>query len=147
VTGGESLFGRGEGGEVCKVEVSDLVGGGVEIVGEEVLVVCAVDVSDMGDRGLIPSMLTLADSSDCRNSRPVMISTSTLRSDSSSRNRWFSMRKASRSCSPCRISSSSKTALSTDTSCLDSRSSREEVWFLACRSKSSFWTSISRILS
>lgn len=57
------------------------------------------------------------------------------------------MRRASRSFSPTLISSSNKTPRSIATLYLDSRSSSEEVVFLACFSKSSFATSISRNLS
>jgi hypothetical protein len=57
------------------------------------------------------------------------------------------MRRFSLSCSPILISSSIITALSIATLYLDSRSSRDEVVFRACLSKSSFWTSISRSFS
>lgn len=74
-------------------------------------------------------------------------SASTLRSESSSRSRWDSMRSCSRSCSPILISSSIMTARSIAWLCLDSMSSRDEVVLRACRSKSSFATSMSRSLS
>lgn len=73
-----------------------------------------------------------------------MISASILRSPSSSRRRCVSIRKFSRSCSPTLISSSIMTARSIETLNFDSKSSSEEDVFLACRSKSSFATSISR---
>jgi len=73
-----------------------------------------------------------------------MISASILRSDSSSRRRWVSIRKCSLSCSPTLISSSIITARSMETLYLDSRSSSDEDVFRACLSKSSFCTSMSR---
>ena len=73
-----------------------------------------------------------------------MISASILRSPSSSRRRCVSIRRFSRSCSPTLISSSIMTARSIETLNFDSKSSSEEDVFLACRSKSSFATSISR---
>jgi hypothetical protein len=76
-----------------------------------------------------------------------MISVSTLRSENSSLSLWFSIRNASLSCSPILISSSSKTPRSIATLYFDSKSSNEDVVCLACLSKSSFCTSMSRILS
>lgn len=75
------------------------------------------------------------------------ISVSILRSDSSSRSRWVSMRSPSRSCSPIFSSSSSITPRSIATLYLDSTSSSDDVWLRAWRSKSSLCTSMSRSLS
>lgn len=75
-----------------------------------------------------------------------MISASILRSESSSLSRCASIRRASRSCSPTLISSSNITPLSIPILYFDSRSSSEEVVLRACRSKSSFATSMSRSL-
>lgn len=75
------------------------------------------------------------------------MSASTLRSDSSSRRRWASMRSVSRSWSPIFISSSIMTLRSMAWLYLDSMSSSEEVVLRACRSKSSLATSMSRSLS
>lgn len=74
------------------------------------------------------------------------ISASTFKSESSSFNRCVSILSCSRSCSPIFISSSIMTARSMDALYLFSRSSRDEVVCRACRSKSSFATSISRSL-
>jgi hypothetical protein len=60
-----------------------------------------------------------------------IISASILSSDSSSRNRCDSMRSASRSCSPIRISSSIKTPRSTAWLNFDSMSSSDDVVFRA----------------
>lgn len=89
---------------------------------------------DMVDRCLASCFLSLS----CR------ISASIFRSASSSRSRCDSTRSFSRSCSPSLISSSIITPLSMATLYLDSRSSRDEVVFLACLSKSSLATSMSR---
>ena len=71
-------------------------------------------------------------------------SASTRRSLSSSRSLCVSILKASLSCSPALISSSNITPRSIETLYFDSRSSKDEVVFLACFSKSSLETSISR---
>lgn len=92
---------------------------------------------EMADRWRVSAFLILS----------CMISASILRSESSSRNLWASMRSDSRSCSPILISSSIMTVLSIATLYLDSMSSRDEVVFLAWRSKSSLATSISRSFS
>lgn len=112
----------------------DLVSGGVVMSGDE--------ATEEGDAG---SARRVSMGVNCRlRNLSCMISASTRRSESSSRNRCVSMRKASRSCSPILISSSSRTVRSMATLNLPSRSSREEVVLRACRSKSSLATSISR---
>lgn len=144
----------GEGGEVWSVDVSDFVGGGVDIDGDEV-VVTDVEASDIGDGGrsesidrgvVLLSRFFVMIPSACFN-LPCRISASTFSSEYSSLTRWFSILRASRSCSPILISSSIKTPRSIDTLYFDSRSSNDDVWFRACLSKSSFWTSISRTLN
>lgn len=146
----------GEGGvAVTAEEVSDLSGGGVEAVGEE-SVVAEVEASETGERGRRTPCDLIARTllSRCRatvasawRSLPCTISASILRSESSSRRRWVSIRSDSRSCSLAFISSSSITPRSIATLYFDSRSSREEVVLRAWRSKSSFATSMSRSLS
>jgi hypothetical protein len=89
---------------------------------------------EMVERWRFSAFLTLS----CR------ISASTLRSDSSSRSRWASIRNVSRSFSPILTSSSIMTLRSIAWLYLDSISSRVEVVFRACLSKSSLTTSMSR---
>ena len=78
---------------------------------------------------------------------PCLTSASTLRSLSSSRNLCVSILSASLSCSPALISSSKITPRSIATLYFDSKSSNDDVVFLACLSKSSLATSISRNLN
>jgi hypothetical protein len=121
-------------------------------VGDE-SVVAVVEASDAGERGRSESPARWCDTlrwwclsmvASAMRSFSWTISASILRSDSSSRIRWFSMRSASRSCSPFLTSSSIMTALSMDTLYLDSMSSSDDVWLRAWRSKSSLCTSMSR---
>jgi hypothetical protein len=79
-----------------------------------------------------------------RRSFSCTISDSIRRSDSSSRSRWVSILRPSRSCSPILTSSSIMTARSMDTLYFDSTSSSDDVWWRAWRSKSSLCTSMSR---
>ena len=146
-TGGEGGVGASEA-----ADDADLVGG-VAMVGEDAVV--EGDCSDMDDWGReisIPIGVGLRNcrrwvaASACRN-LSCLISASTFRSESSSRTRWVSMLRASRSCSMALISSSIITPRSIETLYFDSKSSKDDVVFLACRSKSSFATSISRSLS
>lgn len=115
--------------------------GGVAIVGDDADVPIG-ECSDSADCGLgIIACIGVgfrkrdlsATASACR-SLSCRTSASTLRSDSSSRSLWFSMRSSSLSFSPDFTSSSSKTFLSIPTLNLDSKSSKEEVVFLACLS-------------
>jgi len=131
----------GDGGVVDTVVDPGFDRGGVDAVGDET-VVADVDASDNGDRGRRLSMASACGflwccrsmfASACRNFSWT-ISASILRSESSSRSRCVSILKASRSCSPTLISSSSMTPLSIATLYLDSRSSSEEVVLRACRS-------------
>lgn len=116
-------------------------------------VVAEVEVSDTGERGRNESPANRCDvlrwwclsfASSAMRSFSCTISASMRRSDSSSRSRWFSILSVSRSCSPILISSSNITVRSMATLYLDSKSSSDEVWLRAWRSKSSFCTSISR---
>jgi hypothetical protein len=142
VTGGGNLFltraatdlsdSGGEGGVVCTVDVSDLVGG-VDTDGDDV-VVADVEVSETGDGGRISveigvTFRALSRSRVCSEWRsfPWIISSSIFRSVSSSLRCWLSILKFSRSCSPFLTSSSNRTPLSMATLYLDSRSSRDEV--------------------
>jgi hypothetical protein len=133
----------GEGGvgvsDMASVE-TDLVSGGVEIIGEE-----AVDVGEDGEFGAVMSV-AIGERFRFRN-LSCRISASTFKSESSSRNRCVSIRRPSLSCSPILISSSIITARSMATLNFDSRSSSDEDVFRACLSKSSFATSISRNFS
>ena len=128
----------GDGGvgvsETVSVVETDLVSGGVVIIGEE-----AVDVGESSKDGEFGAEISVAREVSCRfRSLSCKISASILRSDSSSRNRCVSIRRFSLSCSPIFISSSIITALSIATLYFDSRSSYEEDVFRACLSKSSF---------
>lgn len=134
----------GDGGVGVSETVSfvdtDLVSGGVVIIGEE-----AVELGEPAIEGELGAVMSVVSEVRWRfRSLSCMISASILRSDSSSRRRWVSIRRFSRSCSPILISSSIITALSIATLYFDSRSSSDEEVFRACLSKSSFWTSISR---
>lgn len=132
----------GEGGSWTSETVSavdmDLVSGGVVTSGE-----LAVDCGDegstfrskVGDSGTEMSVEMVERWRDscflilsCRSSASI------LRSESSSRRRWASIRIFSRSCSPCLISSSIMTPLSIAWLYLDSMSSRDDVVLRACRS-------------
>lgn len=126
-----------------------LASGGVVISGELAVESASPSVflSKVGD----PSAERSVEIVDrCRASCFLILSWSTsvsiLRSDSSSRRRCASMRSFSRSCSPIFVSSSINTARSMAWLYLDSRSSNDEVVLRACRSKSSFATSMSRSL-
>ena len=132
-------------------EVSDLAAGGVDGVGDE-LVVSEADTenSEAGDASLrdsadITRFLLYLPPLEVSASRSFSwtISASTLSSESSSRSLCASIRRPSRSCSPTLISSSSITPRSIATLYFESRSSSEDVVFRAWRSKSSFATSIS----
>ena len=119
----------GEGGVAVVVCVeTDFVSGGVVIIGED-----AVDTGEPSSKpGVFGVEISVVIELSCRlRSLSCMISASTLRSESSSRNLWVSMRSASRSCSPILISSSIMTALSIATLYFDSRSSRDDVVFRA----------------
>ncbi len=111
----------------------DLVSGGVVMRGE--LAVELGEWSKVGD-SRIDRSVDMAER--CRDSCFLIlswrISVSIFRSESSSRRRCASTRNPSRSCSPSLISSSIMTALSMATLYLDSRSSNDDVVFLACRS-------------
>ena len=145
--GGEGGVGVSEAAE----EV-DLVGG-VAMVGDDAVV--SGESSDIEERGLEIAGLMGESLRKCRRSETAsarrslscIISASTLRSDSSSRSLWVSIRRVSRSRSPILTSSSNMTPRSMATLYFDSRSSREDVVCRACFSNSSFATSISRILS
>lgn len=139
---------------VCTVEAFDLVGGGVEIVGDDT-VVADVEPSDAGDGGRRLSVSNGVGFLVCSRSMVAsairsfscVISASIFKSASSSCWRCVSIRRFSRSCSPCLISSSSMTPRSIETLYFDSRSSIDESLCRACLSKSSFSTSLSRNLS
>jgi len=131
----------GEGGvgvsEVVSVVEMDFVSGGVVIIGEE-----AVDDGEFG------AVISVDSEGSCLfRSLSCMIPASIFKSESSSRSLWVSMRRFSLSCSPILISSSIITARSIATLYFDSRSSSDDDVFLACLSKSSFATSISRSLN
>lgn len=96
-SGGDGGVGTSE-----MVDVSDLAGGGVEIVGDEVVVRETSDLGDLlrrlavdGKTGLLLCKRSIATSA-VRSFSPV-ISASTRRSESSSRRRCVSMRSVSRS--------------------------------------------------
>lgn len=113
----------GDGGvgvsEIVSVVDTDLVSGGVVIIGEEV-----VDEGEPGKTGEYGAVMSVVMEASCRfRSLSCMISASILRSESSSRSRCVSIRRFSRSCSPILISSSIITALSIATLYFDSRSS------------------------
>lgn len=120
-------------------EDTDFVGG-VAIVGEEFDVVGDnSDVADCGrakpstrGEGFLRRCLSAA--SSAWRSLSCLISASILRSPSSSRNRCVSILSASLSCSPALISSSAMTPRSIDMLYFESRSSNDDVVFLACRS-------------
>ena len=132
----------GEGGVRASevAEASDFAAGGVEGVGEESVVreAADTDTAEAGDLSLVDS----ADTMRRLSNRPLLlvsasrsfsctISASTFSSDSSSFRRCDSIRKASRSCSPALISSSSMTPRSIATLYFDSKSSNDDVVFLA----------------
>jgi len=128
----------GEGGvgasDIPSVVEIDFVSGGVVIIGEE-----AVDVGESPREGEFGAVISVAIFGTCRfRSLSCIISASILRSASSSRRRWVSIRRFSLSCSPTLISSSIMTALSIATLYFDSRSSNDDEVFRACLSKSSF---------
>jgi len=113
----------GDGGvgvsETVSVVETDLVSGGVVIIGED-----AVDVGESAKDGEFGAVMSVVREVSCRlRSLSCKISASILRSDSSSRSRCVSMRRFSLSCSPTFISSSIMTALSIATLYFDSRSS------------------------
>lgn len=128
----------GDGGvavsETVSVVETDLVSGGVVIIGDE-----AVEDGESAKEGELSAVTSVVREVSCRfRSLSCRISASILRSDSSSRSRCVSIRRFSRSCSPTFISSSIITALSIATLYFDSRSSYDEDVFRACLSKSSF---------
>jgi hypothetical protein len=139
----------GEGGVGVSRSVSvvdtDFVSGGVVIIGEDAVELGEPGPSKAGEFGAVISV----DNEGIWRFRSLscIISASIFKSESSSRNRWVSIRRFSLSCSPTLISSSIITARSIATLYLDSRSSSDEEVFRAWRSKSSFATSISRSLS
>lgn len=136
----------GDGGSWTGVLDDDTDPGGVETSGE--LAPDIVLLSNMGLSGMDRSV-DIVDRwrcSSCFLSLSWRISASILRSDSSSRSLCASILSCSRSCSPILISSSIMTALSIVALYFDSMSSREESVMRACRSKSSFATSMSRSL-
>lgn len=140
----------GDGGvgvsEIVSFVETDFVSGGVVMSGDD-----APDLgepSKEGEFGAVRSVRSVEMVGYCRfRSLSCMMSASTLRSDSSSRNRWVSMRSVSRSFSPILISSSIMTPRSIDILYFDSTSSKEEKVFRACLSISSFCTSMSRNFS
>lgn len=159
--GGTLTFGRGggadasdmggDGGSCTGVLVEDTEedSGGVLMSGEL--------APDIAPDTMLPSNIGLSSAEKsvrvadmwrppCCLSLSCRISASILRSDSSSRRRCASILSCSLSCSPILNSSSIMTARSIAVLYLDSRSSSEELVCRACRSKSSFATSISRSL-
>ena len=142
--GGEGGVGASEA-----VEEADFVGG-VGMVGEDVEVVreCC-DPRDVGRTRSDWIGSTFIERCRCTATSALrnwfcLTSASTRRSLSSSRSLCASILKDSLSCSPFLISSSIMTPRSIETLYFDSRSSKEELVFLACRSMSSLATSISR---
>ena len=139
----------GDGGvgvsETVSTVETDLVSGGVLIIGDEAAELYDASGSNAGELGAVISV-DKEGSWRFRNLSCV-ISASILRSESSSRRRCVSIRRLSLSFSPTFISSSNMTPRSIATLYLDSRSSKDEVVFRACLSKSSFATSISLNLS
>lgn len=137
----------GDGGSLTWILVEDMEdSGGVVVSGE--LAPDTVLVSNMGLSGMESSVETMDiwRCCSCFFSLSCRISASILRSESSSRSRCVSILSCSRSCSPILISSSIMTTFSIAALYLDSMSSRDESVIRACRSKSSFATSISRSL-
>ena len=134
----------GEGGVNVSGAVSfvemDFVSGGVVIIGDE-----AIETGEDGEFGAVMSVDSVG--SCLLRNLSCIISASIFKSESSSRSLCVSIRRFSRSCSPTLISSSIITARSIATLYFDSKSSSDEDVFRACRSKSSFATSISRSLS
>lgn len=126
---------------------------GVATVGDEAVVVgerseikeCGLDEGATKGAGVRKRWRSNAASA--RRNLSCLISASTLRSESSSRNLCAAIRSDSRSCSPVLISSSNNTPRSMATLYLDSISSSDDVVFRACLSKSSFATSMSLNLS
>lgn len=104
--------------------------GGVSKVGDDAVVVVG-DSSDRGDAEIpmgcsVIAFSLRAKASVALRSFSLIISVSILRSDSSSRSLCASIRRLSRSCSPVRISSSSRTLLSRAWLYLDSMSSKDD---------------------
>lgn len=136
----------GDGGSCTGVFEEDTDPGGVETSGE--LAPDKVLLSNMGLSGMERSV-DIVDRwrcSSCFFNLSWRISASILRSDNSSRSLCASILSCSRSCSPILISSSIMTCLSMAALYFDSMSSRDESVIRACRSKSSFATSMSRSL-
>lgn len=146
--GAEASDMGGEGGSLTGVLVdeTEAVSGGVDTMGE-----LAPDIVLRSNIGLSRTEMSV-DMVDMWRSLPCFfnlswrISASTFKSESSSFSLCASIRSCSRSCSPILISSSIMTARSIAALYLDSRSSRDELVCRACRSKSSFATSMSRSL-
>lgn len=142
----------GEGGSMSSAFAAGKASesGGVVTMGELAVELgeCSVFLSNVGD-DMTERSVEMWDRwrASCFLSLSWSSSASILRSASSSRRRCASMRRVSRSCSPSLISSSIMTARSIATLYFDSRSSREDVVFRACRSKSSLATSMSRSFS
>lgn len=136
----------GEGGSCTGVFEDVTDPGGVETSGE--LAPDIVLVSNIGLSGMERSV-DIVDRwrcSSCFFNLSWRISASILRSDNSSRSLCASILSCSRSCSPILISSSIMTCLSIAALYFDSMSSSDESVIRACRSKSSFATSMSRSL-
>jgi hypothetical protein len=137
----------GEGGvgvsDTVSVVETDFVSGGVVTNGDE-----AAELGDPSKEGELGAVISVdmvwRFRAPCFLSLSCMISTSILRSDSSSLNLCVSIRRFSRSRSPILISSSIITARSMATLCFDSKSSSDDDVLRACLSKSSLATSISR---
>lgn len=130
----------GEGGVSTSavVDVSELAGGGVEMVGEDTVV---MDFSERGDLDRLMFITKFDFRSRCRRAEnsarrsfSCLISASILKSESSSRNLCVSILKLSLSCSLVFNSSSNMTPLSIATLYFDSRSSSDDVVCRACRS-------------
>lgn len=138
----------GEGGvgvsEIVSAVETDLLSGGVVIRGDEAMESGDISPAKEGVFGAVISVDSIGSCLlSCRLSLSCKISASIFKSPSSSRRRCASIRSPSLSCSPILISSSIITALSIATLYFDSTSSRDDVVFLACLSKSSLATSIS----
>lgn len=143
VLGSTLLFGGasdngGEGGVGASDAVSDF-GGGVDAVGEEGVAalaslpgLLALKLSTASGLGFLDLNLSIVSSANLNFSN--VISLSTFKSPNSSLNRWVSILRPSRSCSPLFNSPSINTPLSIATLYLLSISSKLDSVFLACRS-------------
>ena len=145
---------RGPCGAPSSTAARALASGGVVMSGELAVepgessaAVCLSKVGDSSTETSVEMCERWWRAVSCLRTLSWSSSASILRSASSSRRRWASMRSCSRSCSPILISSSIKTPRSIAMLYFDSRSSSEEVVLRACRSKSSLATSVSRSFS